>query len=185
MHRPALFVILLLLGVSSAAAETGRTTQGQAQIAATEKRNDLKPGKADVLKKNSRSFTKETKQKPSAFVLLGQLILTDMFVFNDFNDFAANAFDPDITERILSTRETKWAFGHINTSRYLDKQTLTRGPSKNAIEIRPLGLDFGRFNPFFGDFFKPLIRGSLQQGQTQYVCVQSQSRKFLLHTPSQ
>jgi hypothetical protein len=150
---------MLLLGVSSAAAETERTTQGQAQIAATEKRNDLKPGKADVLKKNSSSFTKETKQKPSAFVLLGQLILNDMFVFNDFNDFAANAFDPDITGRILSTRETKWAFGHINTSRHLDKQTLARGPSKNAIEIKPLGLDFGSFNPFFGDFFKPLIRG--------------------------
>ena len=82
-----------------------------------------------------------------------------MFVFNDFNDFGANAFDPAITERILSTRETKWAFGHINTSRHLDKGILARDPSKNAIEIKPLDLDFGSFNPFFGDFFKPLIRG--------------------------
>jgi len=166
MHRLTLFAIMLLLVVSSAAAETERTTQGQAQIAATEKRYDVRSGKqrlvtgkADVLKKDSRPFPKKAKQKPSAFVLLGQLILNDLFVFNDFKDFGANAFDPAITERILSTRETKWAFGHIDTNRHLDKGILAGNPSKNAIEIKPLDLEFGRFNPFFGDFFKPLIRG--------------------------
>ena len=78
MHRLTLFVIMLLLGVSSAAAETERTTQGQAQIAATEKRNDVQPGKqrpdagkADVLKKNSRPFTKKSKAKAECICPFG------------------------------------------------------------------------------------------------------------------
>ncbi|WP_319585945.1 hypothetical protein [uncultured Desulfobulbus sp.] len=167
MHRLPFFITMLLLGVSSTAAVVAaRTTEGQAQRVVTAEINNLKPGKRelgtnkpDAFKRDSRHFTKKTAQRPSEFVHLGQLILNDAFAFNEFIDFGANAFDPAIADRILATRETRWAFGRIDTGRYQHDRFPENESSQNTIKIQPMDLDFGTSNPFFGDFFRPLFHG--------------------------
>ena len=109
-------------------------------------------------KKSSR-IVQAKRQSPSEFVHLAQMITNNAFVFNVFNDFGTNAFDPDILDRILVTRETRWAFGRIDTGNSLNRLSTEAVPSRRTIGIRPLHADLHAFNPFFGNFFRPKLRG--------------------------
>lgn len=109
-------------------------------------------------KKNGR-IGQGARQSSSEFVRLAQMIANNAFVFNVFNDFGTNAFDPDIFDRILVTRETRWAFGRIDTGSPLNLSFTEAGPPRSTIGIRPLNFDLNAFNPFFGNFFRPRLRG--------------------------
>jgi hypothetical protein len=102
-----------------------------------------------------------TQHKSSDFVRLAQLIVTNGFAFNTFNDFGVNAFDPAITDRILVTGDTRWAFGRIETNRHRPENFPETDPSRHVIGIQALHVDHGIFNPFFGELFRPVSRRRL------------------------
>ena len=93
----------------------------------------------------------------SPFVRLGLSILSDSFAFNTFNDFGSNAFDPTILDRVLVTRETRWAFGRIETAPFYPSLPQKENtPSKvKAIGVRPLNVASRAWHPFFGNIGTP------------------------------
>lgn len=167
MYRHTLFVTILLLCTASAAAgEAGGAKEGRARIAAPAEINDqgtdkraMMAGKSAVHKKTTRRSAKKSKQKTSEFVRLGHLVLYDTGALNQFQRFGAKALDPVIAGRTVITGETPWTMSRIDTGGYLDDPFPARNASSKVIEIKPLDLEFGAFNPFLGDFFRPLIRG--------------------------
>lgn len=91
----------------------------------------------------------------SPFVSLSLAILNDHFAFNTFNDFGSNAFDPNITDRVLVTRDTRWAFGRIDTITPDTPASQEEKRANNGIGIRPLSVELGTWHPFFGNAWIP------------------------------
>lgn len=168
MHQfHAGFMVLFVFVHGPAASETERmenklltrkavpvSVNGQPRYSRT-----VQTGKpAAPTKKNGR-IGQDARQSSSEFVRLAQMIANNTFVFNTFNDFGTNAFDPDIVDRILVTRKTRWAFGRIDTGSVLNLPSTETGSSRSTAGIRPLKFDLNAFNPFFGNFFRPRLRG--------------------------
>jgi len=149
MYRCHALVLALFLCVHGpAAAETGETTgEGQAQTTAPPARQTTKIGKAVALPGKNGRPARGVRQVPSDFVHLVSLIVDNEFAFNSFTDFGINAFDPTIVDRTLVTRETRWAFGRIDT----DSHGGALRPA--AVDNRTPSPDPEPLHPFFGDVF--------------------------------
>lgn len=91
----------------------------------------------------------------SPFVSLSLSILTNSFAFNTFNDFGSNAFDPNIADRVQVTRDTRWAFGRIDTLMSSSPSTQEEKRASNGIGIRPLSVELGNWHPFFAKVWAP------------------------------
>ncbi|MDR2550976.1 MAG: hypothetical protein LBD10_12335 [Desulfobulbus sp.] len=145
----ALLVILLAPGQAAAASKVAAPRQPR--LAAP-------PAKAALQKRPAppRSGPNQ-KVRQTPFVRLCRMIVDNRYLFRSFADLGLMAFDPNITDRILLTPETRWAFGRLAFS--LPRGASTSAPRSAAnreIAIQPLDVDAGPFTPFFGNPFRPL-----------------------------
>ena len=156
MHRfHALGIALFLCVHGPVAAETVDMATGEAQGTLSPPQNSPAPdrqrakgGKRTTLTHKAGRSAQDPRPLVSEFVRLGQAIVN-------------NAFDPAIADRILATRETLWAFGPIDPGSPLSERTPEANALPGAIAIRPLNLEPGAFNPFFGVFFMPMTGAPL------------------------
>lgn len=162
----------LLTLLTAASAETDMTATGTegnapAQIAApaAAPAQEIALEKSRKQKKSTPRSHKKWRTQHSEFVALNQRILDNTFVFNNFADFGLSAFDPSFAERLLTVRETKWAFGRIAARQGGDAEDQAGADANilrtTTIDIQSLNLEWGALHPFFGGFTTPLARGPL------------------------
>jgi hypothetical protein len=112
-------------------------------------------GAANTAATSPASWRTPHAAQQSPFVSLSMSILNNSFVFSTFNDFGSNAFDPNITDRVLVTRDTRWAFGRIDTNVPYIPLSKEEKRAGNGLGIRPLSVELGNWHPFFGKVWVP------------------------------
>jgi hypothetical protein len=148
IYRHSLFAMILLLSSSiTMASDVERTKEGAAQLSAPARTNDqgtakleIVTGKPAVDRKKSRRSAK-SKQRTKEFVRLGLLSAYESGRLHQ-SKFGATVFDPVSAGRA------------VDTGGYLNDPFLEKESSSKVIEIKPLDLDFGAFDPFSRRLFQ-------------------------------
>jgi hypothetical protein len=148
---------LLLPCPSLAATATGKEQQvGNARH---------KRGTGSPKQPRAHSAKKRGGNTISPFVLLGQQLLDDSLARTIAGDIEASPFDLAHFGCLFTDKRLLWVWAQLGGDR------IERGEVywaqwvdswQNVIEIQPLDLDAGTYDPFYGNFFSPLVPGPLR-----------------------